>query len=303
MFRPLRSQALAVMTASLVCASAAHADTTYDESIDGDFSGSAGAPTAIVFNTGTNTVIGSAFAGSDTRDFFTFTIPAGNELTALRQVDYSDGAGGGANVGYHALDAGPTSVNPGFGTANDFIGGGHIAQLPSGFDMLPGLGAAVGNGTGFDVPLGPGTYTYIIQQTSPDTTEYHLEFEFGENAWTDLGNSLDGAAGAPLLEGDGVLDMGVTNNVNLSNAAPSATAGLFLSLASTPIPFKGGTLVPFPWFGDILFLTTSPTGTIPLPFALSVTLPPGTQLFAQWAIQDAGAVNGVALSNAIVGEV
>lgn len=119
-------------------------------------------------------------------------------------------------------------------------------------------------------------------------------------AWSDLGQALPGAAGAPLLIGSGSLADGSSNSVNLTHAAPSAVAGLFLALASTPVPFKGGTLVPVPFF-DPVILNTSPAGAIPIPFVMPSGVPTGTEIWVQWAIQDSGAVQGVALSNAILG--
>ena len=61
-----------------------------------------------------------------------------------------------------------------------------------------------------------------------------------------MGSALAGVTGDPLLVGTGTLADGSSNSAKLSNAAPSATAGLFLALSSTPVPFKGGTLLPSP---------------------------------------------------------
>ena len=119
-------------------------------------------------------------------------------------------------------------------------------------------------------------------------------------AWTDQGCALAGVSGDPILVGSGPLSDGSANAAHLSNAAPSATAGLFLALAGSAVPFKGGTLKPFPFFSPI-FLTTSTSGTINIPFVMPSGLPAGTELWVQWGIQDAAAIAGVALSNAIQG--
>jgi hypothetical protein len=120
------------------------------------------------------------------------------------------------------------------------------------------------------------------------------------NAWVDLGFALPGTSGDPLLLASGSLALGSQNVVVLFNANPLATAGLFLSFASTPVPFAGGTLVPFP-FLDPLITTVSNTGIIPLSYTVTDCLPPGITLYVQWAISDGGAVSGIALSNALVG--
>ncbi len=119
-------------------------------------------------------------------------------------------------------------------------------------------------------------------------------------AWTDAGSALAGAIGTPLLKGAGTLAVGSACAVTLSHAAGSAPAGLFVALASTPVPFKGGTLLPFPMLLTLV-ASTSPAGGIALPFTMPAGFPAGTTLWLQWAIQDAGAVQGAALSNAISG--
>ena len=122
----------------------------------------------------------------------------------------------------------------------------------------------------------------------------------GVDAWTDLGFALPGTFGDPLLIGLGSLALGSENTLALLNAKPLEMAGLFLSLSSTPVPFVGGTLVPFPYIGPTV-LTVSSTSTIVLDYTIAECLPPGTTLYAQWAIVDSGAIYGIALSNAVVG--
>jgi hypothetical protein len=108
---------------------------------------------------------------------------------------------------------------------------------------------------------------------------------------------------APSANCDQDLTIGCSigsNSVRLTNAAFSATAGLFFGLSSTPVAFKGGTLKPFPFFSPVI-LTTDFNGDIYVPFAMPAGIPAGTQLWVQYAIQDAAAINGVSLSNAILG--
>jgi len=122
------------------------------------------------------------------------------------------------------------------------------------------------------------------------------------NAWSAQGGALAGIAGEPLLVGNGPLDAVGGNTVELSQAAPGAPAALFAALSSTPVPFKGGLLLPIPFLTPLLFVT-GPAGTLPLGFVLPAGVPAGTELWLQWAIQDAAAPFGVALSNAILGQV
>jgi len=86
----------------------------------------------------------------------------------------------------------------------------------------------------------------------------------------------------------------------LTRAKPGALAGLVVGLTSANLPFKGGTLVPAPSLGPV-FVPVSGGGAIVLPFTMPAGLPAGTELWMQWAIPDAAAVHGVALSNALLG--
>ncbi|MGQ0552982.1 MAG: hypothetical protein ACT4PU_07155 [Planctomycetota bacterium] len=122
------------------------------------------------------------------------------------------------------------------------------------------------------------------------------------NTWTDLGFALAGITGDPLLTATGALQCGELIELNLSNAAPSALAALFLATSSTPTPFAGGTLIPVPFLGPYYF-TTTPLGTLPLAFTMPDPLPPGFELYAQWAIVDAAGPFGKSLSNALRGDV
>ncbi len=116
--------------------------------------------------------------------------------------------------------------------------------------------------------------------------------------WNDMGSALAGVSGKPKFSGSGDLSGGSANALGLIRGAPNATAGLFLGFASTPVPFKGGTLLPFP-FTIPLVLPTSATGTLSIPFTMPMGVPPGVELWMQWAIVDAAAVQGYALSNAL----
>jgi len=127
-----------------------------------------------------------------------------------------------------------------------------------------------------------------------------FSFEIEPGPWTDIGSALAGASGDPLLLGSGTLAAGSANGLDLSNAAPSSFTGVFASLASSPIDFKGGVLAAFP-FALLKFVTTNVGGELALPFGMPTGVPAGTQLWVQTAIQDAGAVSGVALSNALKG--
>src|SRR6185295_16136258 len=85
------------------------------------------------------------------------------------------------------------------------------------------------------------------------------------SGWSDIGFGLAGGAGIPTLAGTGNLDGGCPASLDLSGAAPSAAAVLFISFSSTPVGFKGGTLAASPAVLTIPFVTSG-AGSIPLPF-------------------------------------
>jgi len=175
--------------------------------------------------------------------------------------------------------------------ANDLQG---LAVALSGDTVAVGANSEDSNATGVNGDQGdnssPGSgaaYVFDVADITPDP-------------WSDQGCALAGVVGDPLLAGTGTLAAESGNSALLTNAAPSAMAGLFLALGSVPVPFKGGTLKPFPFLPPV-FVPTSPSGTISLPFVMPLGVPSETQLWVQWGIQDATAIAGIALSNAIVG--
>lgn len=164
-------------TALVVCMMTVSASLAlnYVESVDGDLSGDPLIPTPISFDLGSNNVSGS-MGGADVRDYLTFTIPAGQELSELILVTYEDlDIGGPGNTGYHSFNVGPTSEIPDGGNVGSFLAGDHL-DPPSGVDLLSELATNPLIGTGITAPLGSGTYTYLIQQTGIENTGYALDF-------------------------------------------------------------------------------------------------------------------------------
>lgn len=123
----------------------------------------------------------------------------------------------------------------------------------------------------------------------------------GNPGWNDHpGGGLPGLHGVPLVIATGNLDGVSPDTVSLTKAAENSIAALFVAPSSTPVSFKGGTLLAFPSLPPLL-VPTGPLGEIPLTFTLPQGLPSGMELWIQWAIQDHAAVQGVALSNAVQG--
>jgi hypothetical protein len=121
------------------------------------------------------------------------------------------------------------------------------------------------------------------------------------NAWTDEGSALAGVSGDPLLEASGSLVPTTRQFLTLSNAAPSSLSSILASASSSPMPYKGGTLLPGPTLISVLIGTNAGGG-----WSLNFRAPQaasGTEFWVQVGIQDAAAVQGVSLSNAVKGTV
>jgi Laminin B (Domain IV) len=118
--------------------------------------------------------------------------------------------------------------------------------------------------------------------------------------WSTLGFGLAGVSGIPTLVGTGTLVAGSPGSLALADARPAASAILFVSFASIPSPFKGGTLATVP-VALTLALTTSAAGTLSLPWIWPAGIPSGTSLHFQYAIQDPAGPQGAALSLAVKG--
>ncbi len=121
----------------------------------------------------------------------------------------------------------------------------------------------------------------------------------GSPAWDDLGDTLAGDSHAWLL-GTGSLSGGTSGALLLGGAEAFAPISVLVSIASTPTPFKGGTLHPVPVSFQVDLLTDG-EGAVTLPFDWPVGLPAGVSVWFQAALHDTGAVQDVGLSNALRG--
>jgi hypothetical protein len=164
---------LAAIALLAVLASPVSAGVIWDESINGNLSTNPAAPTPIVFAPGGNTIIGTvANINAQTRDYITFTIPDGQTLTSLNLLAFSPD-----NIGFSAFNAGSTSVVPSNTTNDFFMSGIHVSPADVGFDLLEFFQNRSVTVDALQEPqIDPGTYCFLIQQTSPLVTSYSLEF-------------------------------------------------------------------------------------------------------------------------------
>ena len=90
-----------------------------------------------------------------------------------------------------------------------------------------------------------------------------------------------------------------TAAIKLENARAHAPAVLVISDAFGPTPFKGGLLVPSPALLHLI-LRTQGDGTLEIQFEWDVAVPSGLEIYMQFVIKDPMAIQGYALSNALV---
>lgn len=151
MKNPLFSLALLF---SILFAASVSADIVHDESVDGDLSGDFAVPTPLTFATGANTILGDIGANGNTgstngldADYFTVVVVAGQELNSIF-VDSRTGPGFQSFFGF-------TEGSEFTGQGNGDIDGNVLFNDGSG-EVINALAGG---------PLGPGTYSFWIQET------------------------------------------------------------------------------------------------------------------------------------------
>ena len=156
-------------------ASPVAAATLWDEtSAQGDLSSNAAAPTLIAPFAPGGKIIGSVsnIGGNTDRDYITFTVNPGEILDGLTLTSLSPD-----NLAFCAFNSGSTSFVPSTATNGSFLAGIHVNAADVGFDLMPFFANRVVTTHALSSPfLGPGTYCFVIQQTSPITTSYVLDF-------------------------------------------------------------------------------------------------------------------------------
>lgn len=166
--------AVPVICAALFCGSRnLHADIVWNEAVNGDLSSIPASPTPLIFINGSNTVIGSlSEPAGDLRDYMTFTIGPNQFLTGLILDTFTpDG------VSFHAINSGSTSFIPGDAPSENFLGLELVFHTAVGTDLLPDLAAGAFGSLGFTIPLGPGTYSYLMQEvTAGQSRSYQISF-------------------------------------------------------------------------------------------------------------------------------
>lgn len=159
--------------AAVVALAPAALAVDYDELMMGDLSDDQFAPTDIgVLTTGSNTVTGSTTNAPLDRDFWTFTIAPGDELTGI----VIDSFGPRENNSFIALVSGTefTTIEDASGYLGATLIGNASFGAGVGDNVLPNIGQALLGGTGFTGSIGPGTYSLWFQETA-DVIDYSFD--------------------------------------------------------------------------------------------------------------------------------
>ena len=134
------------------------AAVVYNEAVNNDLSNSGLAPTKLIFATGSNQVLGTT--GRDTtgvidRDYLTFTVPLGFEMTSLSVLP---GTTAGGKASFIGLQSGSQVTLPSNTmTATGLLG--YFLYAPDSRNILPNMAISANGSSGFSPEgLGAGAY-------------------------------------------------------------------------------------------------------------------------------------------------
>ena len=173
-------RSIVLLASAFLYGAAAHGDTIYNESVSGDLSNNGLAPTVLTVSPGSNDVYGttgkSAATGVIDRDYFTFTVPQGLELTDITVLPGTTTLGtlGESFIG---IESGPqVTVSTAATTAAGLLGWDHYGTDDIGVDILPLMGTSDLGSTGFTGWLPAGTYSFWVQEASVGSVNYGFDF-------------------------------------------------------------------------------------------------------------------------------
>jgi hypothetical protein len=171
---------IAMLSATLFSAGALAGG--YMEKKSGDLSDDGLMPTAVKLKAGPNVIAGkygTSSSGVTDRDYFTIKIMSGQTLDSIILEPETQV---GLNVSFIGVQAGKkVTVPPVGGSPEDLLGWTHYGTLDEGTDILPAIGEGSG-AIGFTPPLGPGTYSFWVQETAVCKCQYRFTFNVGAAA-------------------------------------------------------------------------------------------------------------------------
>jgi hypothetical protein len=165
---PLRLTATIFAVAVLCLASAARA-ANYNETVNGDLSGTPATPTPWLLQADANPLVGAAgkSAASSDYDLVAFTVPAGHVLTSLVLNSHVLDASSSSFLGLQAGAVWTTGLG-GQVSGDTLIGWEVYDSSYIGANLLISMGQnaeSFNPGNGIVPPLAAGTYTMLLQDT------------------------------------------------------------------------------------------------------------------------------------------
>lgn len=160
---------------------ATNGQVVFDDA-NGNASNSGAAPTSINLLLGSNIVNGTVTSPANTRNFYTFNIGANEQLSAIEllTLNVTTATGGpSSDPGFFALVSGTTSATPAAGVGVFPNLGGELfdpSDLNTNLLLEISGGGITDDGTGFST-LGQGDYTFVIQQTGDEISNFSLDFQ------------------------------------------------------------------------------------------------------------------------------
>lgn len=272
------------------------------------------------------TITGLGFNGTTSVEFggvdaFSFDVVSANTIvaepppgTVFTTVDVTvtddDGASTLPNALFYSFNNAPniTSVSPNEGpiqggTVVTVSGGNVVGNSAILFDGTPGtsiqiLSEGSARVTTPAASAGPADVT-MEGNGAPSTIPGGFTFT-SDGAFEPIEPGHPGTAGLiPSLTGTGDLSPGGSGfTLTTALITPLAPGVTFVSLAQGNVPFKGGSLYAVP-IALQFNVTASLFGTVTLPGVIDGSIPGGSEFVLQQAFVDAGASNGVSLSNGL----
>ena len=154
--------------------SSAFGGTLWNSAIDGTPSNSGLDPTALgPMTLGSNNIfgtVGSSPTGVGEPNYFVVTVPTGFALSSITELPGTEVGGSASFIG---VEAGPqVTVPPDATSAAGLLGWWHYGPSDINNNILPLMSIPDDGSSGFTAPLGPGQYSFWIQELSPGPFPY-----------------------------------------------------------------------------------------------------------------------------------
>ncbi len=275
------------------------------------------------------TISGFGFAGTTDVEFggvdvLSFNVISGSSIVAeappgvqFSTVDVTvtdaEGTSTLPNSLFYSFNLSPniTSVSPDEGpitggTVVTVSGGNVVGNTGVTFDGVPGTSVQILSQTSARVTTPAGSSAGDVNVAMSGSTGAPSVIADGftytsDGAFVPLEPGHPGTGGIiPSLTGTGDLSPGGSGfSLNSFGIQPNASGVMFVSLAQASLPFKGGTLYTFPIALQIN-VQANFLGLVTIPGVIDVTIPGGSSFVLQQIFGDAGASNGISMTNGLV---